>query len=181
MLTAVQLSAYAALGAVALLAANLLLGLLLAAGYNPARHWPYRPIKLFRFHNWTGYTALGAVLLHPLILLFSSTPRFRVIDLIAPVWSPVQPTSNVLGAIALYLVVSSLMTAVYLGWFRRRHATLSEVEPAIPPKAAEIVDEPAPMPLARPALPAAFETSATAGSEDDHVAWSVRSTVRASV
>jgi len=33
-------------------------------------------------------------------------------------------------AIALYLVVSSLMTAVYLGWFRRRHATLSEVEPA---------------------------------------------------
>ena len=54
MLTAVELSAYTALGAVALLAANLLLGLLLAAGYNPARHWPYRPIKLFRFHNWTG-------------------------------------------------------------------------------------------------------------------------------
>jgi hypothetical protein len=58
--------------------------------------------------------------------------------------------------------------------------TVSEVEPAMPPKAAEIVDEPAPTPLARPALPAEFETSATAGSEDDHVAWSVRSTVRAS-
>jgi len=115
MLTAVELSAYAALGAVALLAANLLLGLLLAAGYNPARHWPYRPIKLFRFHNWTGYTALGAVLLHPLILLFSSTPRFRVIDLIAPVWSPVQPTSNVLGALALYLVVVVVATS----YFRR--------------------------------------------------------------
>ena len=115
MLTAVELSAYIALGAVALLAANLLLGLLLASGYNPARHWPYRPIKLFRFHNWTGYVALGAVLLHPLILLFSSSPRFRLIDLIAPVWSPVQPTSNVLGAIALYLVVVVVATS----YFRR--------------------------------------------------------------
>jgi predicted ferric reductase len=115
MLTAVELSADVALGAVALLAANLLLGLLMATGYNPARHWPYRPIKLFRFHNWTGYIALGAALLHPLILLFSSKPRFRGIDLIAPVWSPVQPTSNVLGAIALYLVVVVVATS----YFRR--------------------------------------------------------------
>ena len=115
MLTAVELSAYIALGAVALLAANLLLGLLLAAGYNPARHWPYRPIKLFRFHNWTGYVALGAAFLHPVILLFSSAPRFRVIDLLAPVWSPVQPTSNVLGAIALYLVIIVVATS----YFRR--------------------------------------------------------------
>jgi len=115
MLTAVELSAYIALGAVALLAANLLLGLLMAAGYNPARHWPYRPIKLFRFHNWTGYVALGAAFLHPVILLFSSAPRFRVIDLLAPVWSPVQPTSNVLGAIALYLVIVVVATS----YFRR--------------------------------------------------------------
>jgi len=115
MLTAVELSAYVALGAVGLLAANLLLGLLLATGYNPARHWPYRPIKLFTFHNWTGYIALGAALLHPFILLFSSAPRFRLIDLIAPVWSPVQPISNVLGAIALYLVVVVVTTS----YFRR--------------------------------------------------------------
>jgi len=39
-------------------------------------------------------------------------------------------------AIALYLVVSSLMTAVYLGWFRRRHAALSEVEPATSKRSA---------------------------------------------
>ena len=115
MLTAVELSAYVALVAVGLLATNLLLGLLMAAGYVPVRHWPYRPLKLFQLHNWTGYIALAAALAHPLILLWSSTPRFRLIDVIAPVWSPVQPTSNVLGAIALYLVVLVVATS----YFRR--------------------------------------------------------------
>jgi predicted ferric reductase len=115
MLTAVELSAYVALVAVGLLATNLLLGLLMAAGYIPVRHWPHRPVKLFWLHNWTGYIALAAVLVHPLILLFSSAPRFRIIDLIVPVWSPVQPTSNVLGAIALYLIVIVVTTS----YFRR--------------------------------------------------------------
>lgn len=115
MLTAVELSADVALVAVGMLATNLLLGLLMAAGYIPARHWPHRPLKLFKLHNWTGYIALAAVLVHPLILLFSSAPRFRLIDLIAPLWSPVQPTSNVLGAIALYLLVIVVATS----YFRR--------------------------------------------------------------
>ena len=96
--SAVELSAYVALVAVGLLAANLTLGLLMAAGFNPARHWPHRSLKLFRLHNWTGYIALTAALIHPAILLFSTSPPFRLIDLIVPVWSPVQPVSNVLGA-----------------------------------------------------------------------------------
>ncbi len=110
--SAVELSAYVALVGVGLLAANLLLGLLMAAGYNPARHWPYRPVKLFRLHNWTGYIAFSAALVHPAILLFSTSPRFRVIDVLVPVWSPVQPLSNVLGAVALYLVVVVVATLV---------------------------------------------------------------------
>lgn len=113
--SAVELSAYVGLVAVGLLAANLLLGLLMAAGFNPARHWPHRPLKLFRFHNWTGYLALTVALIHPLILLFSTSPRFRVIDLIVPVWSPVQPVSNVLGAISLYLIIIVVATS----YFRR--------------------------------------------------------------
>jgi predicted ferric reductase len=113
--SAVELSAYVALVSVGLLAANLLLGLLMAGGYNPARHWPYRALKLFRLHNWTGYIALTAALVHPAILLFSSSPRFRLIDLLVPVWSPVQPVSNVLGAIALYLVILVVATS----YFRR--------------------------------------------------------------
>jgi methionine sulfoxide reductase heme-binding subunit len=113
--SAVELSAYVGLVAVGLLAANLLLGLLMAAGYNPARHWPHRAIKLFRLHNWTGYIALAAASVHPAILLFSSSPRFRLIDLLLPVWSPVQPFSNVLGAIALYIVIVVVVTS----YFRR--------------------------------------------------------------
>src|SRR6476659_5841338 len=109
--SAVEFSAYVALVGVGLLAANLLLGLLMAAGYNPARHWPHRAIKLFKLHNWTGYLALTTAAVHPAVLLFSTSPRFRLIDLLVPVWSPVQPVSNVLGAIALYLVVVIVATS----------------------------------------------------------------------
>jgi|tagenome__1003787_1003787.scaffolds.fasta_scaffold20477426_1 sulfoxide reductase heme-binding subunit YedZ len=111
--SAVELSAYVALVGVGLLAANLLLGVLMAGGYNPARHWPHRALKLFRLHNWTAYIALGAALVHPAILLFSSSPRFGLIDLLVPVWSPVQPVSNVLGAIALYLVIFVVATSLF--------------------------------------------------------------------
>jgi predicted ferric reductase len=120
MLTAVELSAYFGLGAVALLATNLLLGLLIAAGYNPARHWPWRSFKLFTLHNWTGYLALAAALLHPSILLFSSAPRFRAIDVVVPLWSPVQPTSNTLGAVSLYMVVIVVVTSYFRRVFGRR-------------------------------------------------------------
>jgi predicted ferric reductase len=113
--SAVELSAYVALVAVGLLTANLTLGLVMAAGFNPARHWPHRSVKLFPLHNWTGYIALTAALVHPAILLFSSSPPFGVIDLIVPVWSPVQPVSNVLGAISLYLVIIVVATS----YFRR--------------------------------------------------------------
>ena len=113
--SAVELSAYVALVGVGLLAANLLLGLMMAAGYNPARHWPHRAVKLFRLHNWTAYIALSVAIVHPAILLFSSSPRFRLIDLVFPAWSPVQPVSNVLGAIALYVVIVIVVTS----YFRR--------------------------------------------------------------
>src|SRR5574339_76365 len=113
--SAVELSAYAGLVAVGLLAANLTLGLLMAAGFNPVRHWPHRWLKLFTFHNWIGYIALAAAVIHPLILLFSASPPFHLIDVVVPVWSPVQPVSNVLGAISLYLVIVVAATS----YFRR--------------------------------------------------------------
>jgi len=119
MFTAVELSGYVALGAVALLSVNLLLGLLMAAGFNPVRHWPRRRVKLFTFHNWTGYIALCAALLHPAILLFSSEPGFRVIDLVLPLWSPVQPWSNTLGALALYCVLVIVATSYFRSWLGR--------------------------------------------------------------
>jgi predicted ferric reductase len=113
MFTAVELSAYLALGAIGLLSLNLLLGLLLATGYNPVRQWPRRPIKLFPLHNWTGYTAFAAVVLHPLVLLWSSDPRFRLLDIVLPLWSPVQPVSNTLGAAAALIVAVVVATSYF--------------------------------------------------------------------
>ena len=55
-MSAIDLSGTIALVAVGALSANLLLGLLMASGYNPSRQWPHRRIKLFTFHNWTGWT-----------------------------------------------------------------------------------------------------------------------------
>jgi hypothetical protein len=110
--SAVECSAYVALVAVGLLAANLLLGLLMAGGFNPARHWPHRSVKLFRLHNWTGYIALTAA--PSFIQRFCCFRRHRhsgsSIRLL-PIWSPVQPVSNVLGAISLYLVIIVVATA----------------------------------------------------------------------
>lgn len=111
-MSAVDLSGTIALGAVGLLTLNLLLGLLLSVGYNPARQWPRQRIKLFTFHNWTGYVAFAAVLLHAGALLFSSDPRFRLVDVLAPIRSPVQPTSNTLGALGLYLVAIVVATSL---------------------------------------------------------------------
>jgi DMSO/TMAO reductase YedYZ heme-binding membrane subunit len=110
--SAVDLSGTIALGAVGLLTLNLLLGLLLSVGYNPARQWPRRRIKLFTFHNWTGYVAFAAVVLHAGALLFSRDPRFRLVDVLVPIHSPVQPMSNNLGAIGFYLVAIVVVTSL---------------------------------------------------------------------
>ncbi len=75
-MSAVDLSGTVALVAVGLLTANLLMGLLLAVGYNPTRQWPRVPVKLFTFHNWTGYIAFGAVVVHAGVLCSRATRIF---------------------------------------------------------------------------------------------------------
>ena len=111
-LTAVDISGTIALGAIGLLTLNLLLGLLLSVGYNPRRQWPRQPVKLFTFHNWTGYLALAAVVLHFGTLLFSSKPVFRLYDVLLPIESPVQPFANNLGALGFYLVTIVVVTSL---------------------------------------------------------------------
>ncbi len=111
-MTAVGVSGTIALGAIGLLTVNLLLGLLLSVGYNPARQWPRQRVKLFTFHNWTGYVAFAAVVLHAGALLFSTDPRFRLYDVLVPIDSPVQPLSNNLGAVGFYLVAVVVVTSL---------------------------------------------------------------------
>lgn len=112
-MSAIDLAGDLGLVATCLLTLNILLGLLLSTRYHPREHWPYKKIPLFNLHNWAAWTGLGIGLLHPLPLLFAAHDRFRLLDIAFPVWSPVQPVENVLGASALYLVILVVLTSYY--------------------------------------------------------------------
>jgi predicted ferric reductase len=89
-MTAVELSTDAGLAAMVLLTANILLGLVLSARYDTVRRWPHRKLAIFDIHNWTAYIALGLIVAHPALLLFSKTTKFAVADVLLPVKSPHQ-------------------------------------------------------------------------------------------
>ncbi|MGA8159692.1 MAG: ferric reductase-like transmembrane domain-containing protein [Acidobacteriaceae bacterium] len=112
-MTLLDLCAYLGLGAAGAATVNLLLGLLIALRYSPMRHWPHRHINVFLLHQWTAYLAIFLTLTHPVVLLFLHTPHFRLVDILWPIHSPLQPKLNLAGAGALYLLllvfVSSLL------------------------------------------------------------------------
>ena len=110
-ITVLDLSAYVGLAAVGAITLNMLLGLLMAFRYSPYRSWPHHRFNYFRFHNWTGYIALTVSILHPMILLLNKNPRFVILDLIYPLHSPAQPLDNSIGAIALCLLASVVVTS----------------------------------------------------------------------
>ena len=104
-MTLLDLCSYLGLGAAGAVTVNLLLGLLISLRYSPVRMWPHRHINLFALHQWTAYLAIALTLTHPVVLLFQSTRLFRIVDLLWPLHSPLQPKLNTVGALALYLVV----------------------------------------------------------------------------
>ncbi len=112
-MTAVDISSYFGLGAITLLTLNILLGLLLSTKYNPVRSWPHRRINTLKLHNWTGYAALAVALVHPVLILFSSTAHFHWIDIVYPLNAPKQPYINTLGALALYLLVVTVVSSYF--------------------------------------------------------------------
>jgi predicted ferric reductase len=69
-------------------------------------------MNLFAFHRWTAYVAIILTLTHPAVLLFLRVPRFRVIDVLWPVHSYLQPKLNLAGAGALYLLVIVLLSSL---------------------------------------------------------------------
>lgn len=107
-----DLCSYLGLGAVGAVTINLLLGMLLSLRYSPLRKWPHRRMNLFAFHRWTAYVAIILTLTHPAVLLFLRVPRFRVIDVLWPVHSYLQPKLNLAGAGALYLLVIVLLSSL---------------------------------------------------------------------
>ena len=107
-----DLCAYLGLGAVAAIAVNLLLGMLITLRYSPVQRWPHRRTDLFALHRWTAYLAVVFTLTHPVVLLWVRSPRFRLVDLLWPIHSPLQPKLNLAGAAALYLVLLVLVTSL---------------------------------------------------------------------
>jgi methionine sulfoxide reductase heme-binding subunit len=112
-MTALDVSADVGLLAVFLATANICLGLLIAVRYSPWRLWPHRRINIFAVHNWTAYLLVISVLIHPAILLFSTHIRWRLLDAVFPVWSPVQPSENTIGAVGLYLIAVVVLTSYF--------------------------------------------------------------------
>ena len=110
--TLLDLCSYLGIGAVAAVTVNLWLGMLLSLRYSPTRLWPHRHINLFALHQWTAYLAIAFTLTHPAVLLFLHAPRFRLIDILFPIHSPLQPKLNLAGAAALYLVVLVLVSSL---------------------------------------------------------------------
>ncbi len=108
-----DLTTWLGLAAVYLLSFNVLLGLLMGARYNTWKRWPHRRMNILKVHNWTAYVALGLSVLHPVPLLFLDKPRFRLFDVLWPISSPEQPTINLLGAMALYLIAVTVVTSTY--------------------------------------------------------------------
>ncbi len=104
-MTLLDLCSYLGLGAAGAVTVNLLLGMLMSLRYSPVRMWPHRRLNVFALHQWTAYLAVALTLTHPVVLLFYSARRFRVVDLLWPLHSPLQPKLNTVGALALYLVV----------------------------------------------------------------------------
>jgi predicted ferric reductase len=113
-MSAIDLSAELGLAALFLLALNLLLGLMISV------RWQWRPTTLFQLHNWTGYIALGACVLHPLPLLVSARMRFTWLQILWPVNAPSQAVENVIGALGLYLVALVVVTSYFRAQLGRK-------------------------------------------------------------
>lgn len=119
-LTILDVSAYVGIAAVGAATLNVLLGTLMVFRYSPVRSWPHRRFNYFRLHNFCGYIALSAAVLHPALLLFNRDPRFRVADLLYPVHSPSQPLENTVGAVAAYLLAFVVVTSYFRKQLGRR-------------------------------------------------------------
>lgn len=112
-MTAIDLSGDLGLLALLLLTVNILLGLLISVRYDPLRSWPRRRVDIFQLHNWTGYIALAASVLHPLPLLDSARLPFTWAQIAWPTHAPSQPIGNLTGALGLYLVALVVVTSYF--------------------------------------------------------------------
>jgi DMSO/TMAO reductase YedYZ heme-binding membrane subunit len=121
-ISAVDISSTVGLIAMVMLTLNILMGLLVSVNYNPKTWWPHLklPIPFWKLHNWNGYLAMSIAVLHPTILLFSSTAKFKLGDVLLPVSSPGQTFYNNLGALTFYSFLFVVTTSYFRPQLRYR-------------------------------------------------------------
>lgn len=109
------LSNYAGLVATAVLTLNVLWGMMLSTAHKKHNYWKRLPasvkkINVYNLHNWTAYLALSLVLLHPVLLLFDPSTKFKFIDIIFPVNAPHQKLYVAFGVLAMYAIITVIVT-----------------------------------------------------------------------
>jgi predicted ferric reductase len=121
-ISAVDISSTVGLIAMVMLTLNILMGLLVSVNYNPQTWWPHRkfPMPFWKLHNWNGYLAMGVAVLHPTILLFSTTAKFKIGDVLLPISSPGQRLYNNLGALTFYSFLFVVTTSYFRPQLRYR-------------------------------------------------------------
>jgi predicted ferric reductase len=121
-ISAIDISSTVGLIAMVMLTLNILMGLLVSVNYNPKTWWPHRklPMPFWKLHNWNGYLAMSVAVLHPTILLFSSTAKFRTVDVLLPLHSPGQTFYNNLGALTFYSFLFVVTTSYFRPQLRYR-------------------------------------------------------------
>ncbi len=95
---------------------NLLLGVLLSTKYRRTLLWNRLPrfvrsVDVYQVHNYTAYLALLVAFLHPVLILFDKTAKFRVIDIVFPLNAPHQNYIYTLGAVAFYCLLAVVVTS----------------------------------------------------------------------
>lgn len=110
-----DLSSTLGLIATCVLTFNFLLGILLSTAYRRSPLWKKLPeiikkVSLDDLHNWTAYVALSLVLGHIVLLLPDATLKYKLVDLLFPVNAPHQAFWTILGALALYALVTVIVT-----------------------------------------------------------------------
>lgn len=95
---------------------NLLLGVLLSIKYRRTLLWNRLPrfarsVDIYQVHNYTAYLALLVAFLHPVLILFDKTAKFRVIDIVFPLVAAHQNYVYTLGALAFYCLLSVVITS----------------------------------------------------------------------
>lgn len=111
----VDVSSTIGLCAMIVLTLNILFGMMLSTAYKRSVYWQklptrFKKININDVHNWTAYVALTLAILHPLLLLADHASKFTLVNVLFPIHAPHQRLFVTAGALALYAVITTIIT-----------------------------------------------------------------------